>query len=566
MEFDYIIVGGGSAGCVMASRLSEKDANRVLLIEAGPDTPPARIPSEIASSYPGRAYLNARYVWNDLKVRVTPVPHNAPETARPMRKYEQARVLGGGSSINGQLANRGAPADYDEWVERGAAGWGWADVLPYFRKLEHDTDFDGPMHGKGGPIMVSRIMPDKWSAYSKAVAAAFAGTGSNFYLDQNEAFREGHYPLVISNVHEHRVSAAMGYLNAGVRARPNLRILTEAQVTKLEFENQRCVGVRALVDGVEQTFRAGEIILSAGAIHTPAILQRAGIGPAGHLRARGIEVLADVPAVGSGLMDHPVVALASFLKREARMSEVTGRHMQVSMRYSSGLDGSRPGDMVISALGKSAWHDVGRQIGSLVVILHKTLSQNGTVRLASPDWRDEPVVDFNLLSDRRDLVRLMDGLRRAAAIQLSEPVKAVTSNPFPTSYSDRMRKAGAVNRWNGMRMAIVSRLLDANPMLRNFLMRNFIVEGYTLEELLGDEEKLEDFIRSHAVGAWHAACTCRMGRADDPAAAVDNEGRVKGVEGLRVVDASIFPVIPCANTNVPTIMAAEKIAATMLRA
>jgi 5-(hydroxymethyl)furfural/furfural oxidase len=237
--------------------------------------------------------------------------------------------------------------------------------------------------------------------------------------------------------------------------------------------------------------------------------------------------------------------------------------MQVSMRYSSGIEGSRPGDMVLSAVGKSAWHDVGRQLGSLVVILHKTLSESGTVRLASPDWRDEPMVDFNLLTDHRDVVRLMDGFRRAAAIQLSDQVKSVTSNPFPTSYSDRMRKAGAINRRNGLRMAFVSRLLDANATLRSFLMRNFIMEGYPLDELVDDDEKLEDFIRSHAVGAWHAACTCRMGRADDEIAALDSQGRVKGVEGLRVVDASIFPVIPCANTNIPTIMAAEKIAAAM---
>ena len=161
MNYDYIIVGGGSAGSVMANRLSAKSANQVLLCEAGQDTPHGKVPPEILDSYPGTAYFNPRFHWTELKVHTEVISHNRPEEDRPpLRKYEQARVMGGGSSINGQLANRGAPSDYDEWEARGATGWGWDAVLPYFKKVERDMDFDGPWHGKDGRIPVRRIFPD----------------------------------------------------------------------------------------------------------------------------------------------------------------------------------------------------------------------------------------------------------------------------------------------------------------------------------------------------------------------------------------------------------------------
>jgi 5-(hydroxymethyl)furfural/furfural oxidase len=221
--------------------------------------------------------------------------------------------------------------------------------------------------------------------------------------------------------------------------------------------------------------------------------------------------------------------------------------------------------MFVAVMSKSAWHAVGAQIGSLLVFVNKTYSETGQVKLASRDPRAEPVVEFNLLSDRRDLERLMSGFRKMAGLQASAPVKAVTDKPFPASYSDRVRKIGVVNTKNKVLTTIAAAMMDGPAALRHFMIDNFVVEGFTFEQVMNDDEALEAFVRKATIGVWHASCSCRMGRADDPMAVTDTQGRVRGVQGLRVVDASIFPVVPCANTNFPTLMSAEKIAAGMVQ-
>ncbi len=566
MEFDYIIVGGGSAGCTLANRLTARERNQVLVCEAGEDTAPGKVPPEVLDSYSGTAYLNDRFIWSDLKVTTEVVPHNDRDAPKPpLRKYEQARILGGGSSINGQMANRGAPTDYNDWEARGAAGWNWDSVLPYFRKLETDLDIDDEWHGQEGPIPVRRVPRDHWSGHSKALAEAFDRAGHKYLPDQNGFFEDGYFPVTISNADEQRVSASIGYLNAEVRKRPNLHISTHTSVTELLFDGLRCVGVKALVNGKPQEFRGREIILSSGAIHSPAHLMRAGIGPAGQLSDLGIPVRHALYGVGQRLMDHPSVAIAAFLKSHARVrNELSRRHMHIGMRYTSGMGGAPAGDMFVVCTSKNSWHKVGEQIAAFVIFVNRTFSETGEVRLRSSHWAEEPEVEFNLLSDRRDLERLADAIRRLAPLFADPSMQQVTSHPFPAAYSDKVRQVGAINTKNKVLTGIMAGLLDGPEFLRRFLIENFIMEDFTLDGICNDEDEAEAFIRRAAVGVWHASCTCRMGAEDDPMAVTDNQGRVRGVDGLRVVDASIFPVVPSANTNFPTIMTAEKIADTIL--
>lgn len=566
MEFDYIIVGGGSAGCVLANRLTARGTNKVLVCEAGEDSVPGKEPSEILDSYPGTAYLNDRFIWSSLKVTTEVISHNDRDAPKPpLRKYEQARILGGGSSINGQMANRGAPTDYNEWEARGAAGWNWDSVLPYFKKLETDLDFDDEWHGKDGPIPIRRVPEAHWSGHSKALVETFKRANYKYLPDQNGFFEDGFFPVTISNAEEQRRSAAMGYLNADVRKRENLTISTHTSVTELLFEGLRCVGVKALVNGKPTEFKGREIILSSGAIHSPAHLMRAGIGPANHLSELGIPVRHASYGVGQRLMDHPSIAIASFLKPHARLTNIdTRRHMNVAMRYTSNIGDAPPGDMFVIGTSKNSWHKVGEQIGAFLVFVNKTFSETGEVKLQSANWADEPSVDFNLLSDRRDLERIADAIRRLAPLYNDPAMKGVTSNPFPAAYSDKVRQVGAINTKNKVLTGIMAGLLDGPEILRNYLIKNFIMEDFTLEGVCNDEDEAEAFIRKAAVGVWHASCTCRMGAEDDTMAVTNNAGLVHGVAGLRVVDASLFPVVPCANTNLPTIMTAEKISDAIL--
>jgi len=557
-SFDVIIVGGGASGCVIANRLSEDTDRRVLLVEAGADTPPDKVPLDVLDSYPGRAYLNPSYTWPDLNGYLRPVPHNSPERP-PLARYEQARILGGGSSINGQVAARGFPADYDDWAELGANGWRWKDVLPYFRKLERDLDFNGPDHGQDGPIPIRRIFRNEWDGLTRAAAGAFEHLGFVYRKDMNAMFDEGFFPAPFTNENGQRVSTAIGYLGANQRRRKNLSIRCNSQVKRIVFEHRVAVGIELeLAGGLSETIRGRHIFVTAGAIHTPALLQRSGVGPALLLKEFGIPVVANRAGVGHGLQDHAAVSISAFLQRKDRFDERTRRHIHMHLRYSSNVEGGSPLDMVINTASRSAWHPLGQQIGSFQLFVGKPFSR-GSVKILSGDWRTAPEVRFELLSDRRDHLRLMEAMRLMALALQEEPLKSVALDPFPSSYSSKVRRIGALKVSNQLLTAAAAFLLEGPTPLRRALLRYLVAPGAGLAELVSNEDALSRFVSEGATPTWHACSTCRMGSSDDINAVTDSSGKVYGIEGLSIGDASLMPAITRGNTVLPTIMIAEKI-------
>ncbi len=527
-EFDYVIVGGGSAGCVLASRLSEDPAVSVCLLEAGP------VDSSVLIHCPAGLAILAQSGGSNWAFQTVPQPG-----LNGRRGYQpRGKVLGGSSSINAMIYLRGQPRDYDDWAAAGNAGWGWADVLPYFKKSEHNERGADALHGSGGPLNVKDLTTPHRFGGVFVDAARQAGYPVN--PDFNGPRQEGVGAYQVTHKNGERFSVAKGYLTPNL-TRPNLTVVTSAYTNRVSFDGRRATGVEARIGSETKTFIARrEVLLCAGALQSPQLLMLSGIGPAAHLRSLGIEVRHDLPGVGGNLHDHIDIvqvldapklkdlfglSLAGAINaikgifewRRHRRGMLTTNFAEAGGFIRSRPEEERPDLQLHFVVGKLVDHGRKTVFGhgySCHVCLLRPKSR-GSVRLASADPNAAPLIDPNFLAEGDDLERLVRGFKAMRHI-LEQPALAVHGA------RELAKSAGARS-----------------------------------------DAEIEAFIRGHADTIYHPVGTCRMGKG--PLDVVDAELRVHGVQNLRVVDASIMPSIVSGNTNAPTVMIAEK-AADMIKA
>lgn len=547
-DADVIVVGAGSAGATVAARLSEDAHRRVLLIEAGADTPPGEVPADIRNIFPA-AYFNRDYFWPGLMGSI-----RAGET--PV-SFLQPRVMGGGSSVMGMIALRGLPSDYERWEAAGAQRWGWSDVLPVYQAMT--CDLDAPSRNARGPNIVRRLPRERWPTYMHRIEEVMRARGRSSHTDVYDTADDGFFAAPLSQDDE-RATSARCYLTAEARKRDNLAIMTNTRALRLTFDGNRVTGVVIESGGREATLTAKQVVVSGGAVHSPALLLRSGIGPADELRALGIDVVADRPGVGRNYQNHTQLHFSMTLKPGTRLPRGAQHYIMSALRFSSGVEGCPPGDLFHYFTGRVSPKDFGRRMAMVAVALYTPLSR-GVVALTGADPNAPLKVDQRLLSDPRDTRRMMVAGRHAEKLLLEPAVRACFNEIYLMPRIAPLRLINGIGVVGALKTAGAMAVLASPGWLRRKVIATAIKPG----KLVADDKSIyplddEDFVE--ASGAmFHPSSTCAIGAADNPMAVVDPQCRVYGVEGLHVADASVMPNVVSANTNMAAIMIGERVAA-----